>query len=117
MCTVVSYISSPTYRAKFLDRWFRLHIFKPPHSVKNSISQVANIKDVVPPTNSSLIAFDGVGLFPHIPKAPTIQHTGELLMASHTPMKLFRSSLISSTYVGLPTSVNLMTSFRTFKKK
>ena len=51
------------------------------HSIKNSLSLIANIKDVVPPFNSSLIFFDVVALFPHNPKTPTLQHIGLLVAA------------------------------------
>ena len=71
---VVSYELAPTYLpAKFLDRWFKSVVdFVSPYFLKNSITLVEKIKNVNPPPNSSLISFDVVGLYPHIPKAPTL---------------------------------------------
>ena len=65
---VVFYIVPPTYRlAKFLDEWFKLRIdFRFQFSITNSLSLVANIKDVVPLPNQFLVSFDVVSLFPHI---------------------------------------------------
>ena len=78
---VVSYVSAPNYLlAKFLDRWFKSVVdFMPPYSSKNLMTLVDNIKLVNPPPNFSLVSFDFVGLYPHIPKAPILRTMGELL--------------------------------------
>ena len=80
MRLVISHVSSSTYwLSKFLDLCFKLHVnYMSPHSIKNALSLVNKIKEVVPPPPrySSLISFDVVGLFPYIPNALTIQLMG-----------------------------------------
>ena len=87
MRPIVSYVSSPTYRlAKYLDIWVKNRVnFISPHTIKNSVGLVNNIKNEKPTVGSSLVSFDVVGLFPHIPKAPTLQFLGELLTNANIP--------------------------------
>jgi hypothetical protein len=87
MRPVVSFISSPTYLlAKLLDRWFKSNVqFDSPYSVKNSISLIDKIKDIILPPGFIFCSFDAIGLFPSIPKAVTIQCMGELLVKAEIP--------------------------------
>mgnify|MGYP000966245262 CR=1 FL=1 len=111
---VVSYVSAPTYLlAKFLDRWFKSTTdFTPLYSVKNSVTLVDKIKHVDPPPGSSLISFDVVALFPRVPRAPTLQAMGELLVSANCDHEV-----ITEFFNLIRISVSASTSFTPFAKK
>ena len=85
---VVSFVHSPTYRlAKFLDTWFR-HV-----SEINSFFAIRNSKDLVGklleaeplPSNSTLVSFDVVGLYPNVPILPIILEFVNILEEKGVP--------------------------------
>ena len=87
--SVVSFISSPTYKlAKYLNLWlYYFTDFELNYAVKNSAELIEKISDYTPPLASIICSFDVASLFTYVPLASTLQR----LMNSQL-RNLFRSS-------------------------
>lgn len=84
MRPVISYISAPTYSlAKLLNDWVRSIVdITSRYAVKNSINLAKNLKEVVPPTRSTLNSFDVRALFPSIHLETATTYLMELLSSA-----------------------------------
>ena len=90
MRPVVSFVSAPSYKlAKFSDIWFKqLTDFHPPLSINNSLELSELLTHSHPPSGSTLISFDVVGLYPNVPLQPTRARLQKYLHEANVPPSL-----------------------------